>query len=563
MGNPNVGKSVVFSRLTGVHVMSSNYPGTTVGYTEGHMKVEGEVADVIDVPGTYTLDPTCEAEEVALHMLELGDVVVNVVDATNLERNLYLTLQLLEREIPVVVALNLWDDTHHRGIHVDLDRIREALGVPAIPTVAVSGEGIKELVEAIPQAVPGGHAARSRDERWAAVGRIIASAQVVGHRHHTFLERLGDATVKPIPGALFAIGVLAGSFSLIRLVGESLISYVMDPLYNALWMPLVEAVSEALGGQGILHALLVGRVSDGVIDPVESFGLLSSGVYVPLAMVLPYIVGFYLVLGLLEDMGYLPRLAVLLDSAMHRIGLHGYAIIPTLLGLGCNVPAVLATRILESQRERFIAATLVVVAVPCAALQAVVVGLVGDFGAKYVLLVYGTLLLVWLILGSILNRLMKGFSPELLIEIPRYRWPLLTPVLTKLWARVRGFLREALPIFFAAILAINLLYLGGVFDALARFTAPVMTRLLGLPPDSVVALAVGFLRKDVALGLLAPLALTANQYVIASVVLAMFFPCVATFAVLVRELGPRDTAKSALVMLVSALTVGGILNAIL
>ena len=563
MGNPNVGKSVVFSRLTGVHVMSSNYPGTTVGYTEGHMKVGDEVADVIDVPGTYTLDPTCEAEEVALNMLELGDVVVNVADATNLERNLYLTLQLLEREIPVVVALNLWDDTHHRGIHVDLDRIKEALGVPVVPTVAVSGEGIKELVEAIPQAVPGGHPARSRDERWAAVGRIIASAQVVGHRHHTFLERLGDATVQPVPGALFAIGVLAGSFSLIRLVGESLISYVMDPLYNALWMPVVQGVSGALGGQGVLHALLIGRVTDGVIDPVESFGLLSSGIYVPLAMVLPYIVGFYLVLGLLEDMGYLPRLAVLLDSAMHRIGLHGYAIIPTLLGLGCNVPAVLATRILESQRERFIAATLVVVAVPCAALQAVIVGLVGDFGAKYVLLVYGTLLLVWLILGSILNRLMKGFSPELLIEIPRYRWPLLTPVLTKLWARARGFLREALPIFFVAILVINLLYLGGVFDVLARFTAPVMTRLLGLPPDSVVALAVGFLRKDVALGLLAPLALTANQYVVASVVLAMFFPCVATFAVLVRELGPKDTARSALVMLVSALTVGGLLNAIL
>jgi len=563
MGNPNVGKSVVFSRLTGVHVMSSNYPGTTVGYTEGQMKVGDETAEVIDVPGTYTLDPTCEAEEVALNMLELGDVIVNVVDATNLERNLYLTLQLLERELPVVIALNLWDDTHHRGIQIDLDRLAEALGVPIVPTVAVSGEGIKELVEAIPHAVPGKHPARSRDERWAAVGRIIESSQVVGHRHHTFLERLGDATVQPLPGALFAIGVLAGSFALIRLVGESLISYVMDPVYNALWMPIVEAVSGALGGQGVLHALLIGRIADGVIDPVEAFGLLSSGVYVPLAMVLPYIVGFYLILGILEDVGYLPRLAVLLDSAMHRIGLHGYAIIPTLLGLGCNVPAVLATRILESQRERFIAATLVVVAVPCAALQAVIVGLVGDFGFKYVLMVYGTLLLVWLILGSILNRLMKGFSPELLIEIPRYRWPILAPVLTKLWARVLGFLREALPIFFAAILAINLMYLGGVFDALARFTAPVMTRLLGLPADSVVALAVGFLRKDVAMGLLAPLAMTAEQYVIASVVLAMFFPCVATLAVLVRELGAKDTARAALVMLIAALTVGGILNAIL
>ena len=337
----------------------------------------------------------------------------------------------------------------------------------------------------------------------------------------------------------------------------------MDPMYETLWMPVVQRVSDLLEGEGVLHAVLIGRISDGVIDPVESFGLLSSGVYVPLAMVLPYIVSFYLVLGLMEDIGYLPRLAVLLDSAMHRLGLHGYAIIPTLLGLGCNVPAVLATRILESRRERFIAATLVAVAVPCASLQAVVVGLVGNFGYRYVLIVYGTLLLVWLILGMILNRMMKGFSPELLIEIPRYRWPLLEPVFAKLWARVHGFLREALPVFFVAILAINLLYLAGAFDVLARVAAPVVTQLLGLPAEAVVALLVGFLRKDVALGLLAPLALTAGQYVIAAVVLAMFFPCVATFAVMFRELGAKDTAKSAGVMLVSALTVGAILNAIL
>jgi len=563
MGNPNVGKSVVFSRLTGVRVMSSNYPGTTVNYTEGRMKVGEEEAQVIDVPGSYTLDPTCEAEEVAVRMLDLGDVVINVVDSTNLERNLFLTLQLLERKIPVVVALNMWDDTIHRGISIDLEKLHEELGVPVIPTVAVSGQGIKELVEALPNAVVGNHQERTREERWAAVGHVTDSVQIISHRHHTWAERLSDATVKPVQGGVIALGVLVLSFAAIRLIGESIISWVMDPMYETLWMPVVQHVSDLLGGEGVLHAVLIGRVSDGVIDPVESFGLLSSGVYVPLAMVLPYIVSFYLVLGLMEDIGYLPRLAVLLDSAMHRLGLHGYAIIPTLLGLGCNVPAVLATRILESRRERFIAATLVAIAVPCASLQAVVVGLVGNFGYRYVFIVYGTLLLVWLILGMILNRMMKGFSPELLIEIPRYRWPLLEPVFAKLWARVRGFLREALPVFFVAILAINLLYLAGAFDELARVAAPVVTQLLGLPAEAVVALLVGFLRKDVALGLLAPLALTAGQYVIAAVVLAMFFPCVATFAVMFRELGAKDTAKSAGVMLVSALTVGAILNAIL
>ncbi|MFW6103111.1 MAG: FeoB small GTPase domain-containing protein [Chloroflexota bacterium] len=563
IGNPNVGKSVVFSRLTGVRVMSSNYPGTTVNYSEGHMKVGDELADVIDVPGTYTLDPTSEAEEVALRMLELGDVVINVVDATNLERNLFLTLQLLERNVPVVVALNMWDDTEHQGISIDLDKLTRQLGTPVIPTVAVSGEGIKELVTAIPEAAVPHHSERTREERWAAVGSIVDAVQLITHRHHTWKERLADASVRPATGSLIAVGMLALSFGAVRLIGESLIAYVLDPLHDALWMPVIEAVSNALGGSGIVHGILVGRLIDGEIHPIESFGLMSSGVYVPLVMVLPYIIGFYFVLGVLEDVGYLPRLAVLLDSAMHRIGLHGYAIIPSLLGLGCNVPAVLATRILESRRERFIAATLIAVAIPCASLQAMIVGLVGDFGVRYVAMVYATLFLVWIVLGTILHRVMKGYSPELLIEIPRYRWPVLAPVLRKLWGRVRAFLREALPIFFAAILAINVLYIVGAFDALARVTGPVMTRLLGLPAESVVALAVGFLRKDVALGLLAPMSLSAEQFVVAAVVLAMFFPCVATFAVLARELGGKDTLKSAGIMVVAALSVGTLLNVIL
>ncbi len=563
IGNPNVGKSVVFSRLTGVRVMSSNYPGTTVNFTEGKMKVGGEVAEVIDVPGTYTLDPTSEAEEVALKMLQTGDVVVNVVDATNLERNLFLTLQLLEREVPVIVALNMWDDTAHQGVAIDRERLTQRLGVPVIPTVAVSGQGIKELVEAIPGARVARHKERSRDERWAAVGRITDSVQTISHRHHTWRERLADATVKPLPGAAIAVGVLSASFAAIRLVGESLIDYVVDPVFDTLWLPVLERISSALGGEGILHGVVIGRLIGGEIHPVESFGILSSGLYVPLGMVLPYIIAFYIALGVLEDVGYLPRLAVLLDSAMHRMGLHGYAIIPTLLGFGCNVPAVLATRILESKRERFIAATLVSIAIPCAALQAMIIGLVGDFGMRYVVIVYGTLLMAWVVLGLILNRAVKGFSPELLIEIPRYRWPVPGTVLVKLWGRVNGFLREALPVVLAAVVAINLLYVAGVFDTLASVFAPVTTRVLGLPGETVTALAVGFLRKDVALAFLAPLSLTAGQFVVASVVLAMFFPCVATFAILARELGLRATLKATGIMIAAAFSVGGMLNMLL
>ena len=296
---------------------------------------------------------------------------------------------------------------------------------------------------------------------------------------------------------------------------------------------------------------------------VESFGLLTTGLFVPFGMVLPYIISFYLVLGLLEDIGYLPRLAVLMDTIMHRLGLHGYAIIPTLLGFGCNVPAVLATRILESKRERFIAATLISIAVPCAALQAMIIGLVGEQGGQYVAIVYGTLFVVWIILGIILNRIVKGFSPELLIEIPPYRLPPWRAMVQKLWMRVYGFLAEAVPIILGAVLVINILYMLGVFDAIANFTAPVVTGLLGLPKEAVTALVVGFLRKDVALGMLAPLALTAKQLVVGSVVLAMFFPCIATFVVILREIGVVNLLKATGIMITVALVVGGILNLIL
>jgi ferrous iron transport protein B len=563
MGNPNVGKSVVFSRLTGVNVIASNYPGTTVTYTRGFMKIGEDRVEVIDVPGTYTLEPTSEAEEVASRMLNERGVVINVVDATNLERNLYLTLQLLERHIPIVIALNIWDDTKHRGINIDLDKLRELLGVPVTPTVAVTGEGIKELVETIPRAVSLDIPPRSRDERWVAIGGIIDQVQQVTHRHHTWRERLADASVKPLSGGIIALVILACAFFVIRFIGESLIGYVFDPLFSNLWAPVLSWLGNLMGGTGFLHDVVLGKLIDGEVDFVQSFGLLSSGLYVPFAMVLPYIFSFYLVLGLLEDIGYLPRLGVLMDTLMHRLGLHGYAIIPTLLGLGCNVPAVLATRILESKRERFIAATLISIAVPCAALQAMIFGLVGERGAQYVAIVYGTLFVVWVILGIILRHTARGFTPELLIEIPPYRLPLWQALLQKLWMRTYGFLKEAVPIILGAVLVINVLYFVGVFDAIADFTAPVVTGLLGLPKEAVTALVIGFLRKDVALGMLAPLALTSEQLVVGSVVLAMFFPCIATFVVLLRELGVLNMLKSAGIMIAAALVAGGILNLIL
>ena len=563
MGNPNVGKSAVFSRLTGTNIITSNYPGTTVSFNKGYLKLGESRAEVIDVPGTYSLEANSKAEEVAVEMLNEGDIVVNVVDATNLERNLNLTLQLLETQIPLIIALNMWDDTRHKGIDIDVARLEQLLGVPVIPTVGVTGQGIKDLVNRIQDATIAPVTQLSSDERWARVGTIVEEVQSLSHRHHSWRDILEDVSNHPVGGIFVALLVLVAMFWVIRLIGESIINYITNPLFEFIWTPLLMKLSLALGSTGFLHNILLGQLVEGQIDYFQSFGLLSTGFYIPIAAVLPYIVSFYLVLGILEDIGYLPRLAVLMDTILHRIGLHGFAIIPAVLGLGCNVPAIMATRILESRKERFIAATLISIGIPCAALQAMIVGLVGQQGIQYVAMVYGSLFVSWVIIGLILHRTIKGFSPELLIEIPPYRWPPWRVVGNKLWLRVRGFIKEAFPIVIGAILVISILYSIGIFDFIAGITAPVISGILGLPEDTIIALIIGILRKDIAMGMLVPLSLTAKQLVISSTVLAMSFPCVATFVILIRELGIKDMLKSTAIMLVAALIMGGLLNLIL
>jgi ferrous iron transport protein B len=565
VGNPNVGKSALFSRLTGTRIIASNYPGTTVGFTKGYLKLGEEQVEIIDVPGSYTLEPVSKAEEVAVEMLKEGDLVINVIDATNLERNLNLTLQLLEKQIPVIVALNMWDDTRHRGVSIDVVRLEELLGVPVVPTSGITGQGIKELVERLSEArVPkNARIYATSDERWLKVGDIVSQVQSLSHRHHRWYEHLADASSHRVGGIFIALLVLLATFWFVRFVGEGIINHVAGPLFERLWTPILAKLSIVLGTGGFWHDVLIGKLIGGEIDYFQSFGLLSTGLYIPLAAVLPYIIAFYLVLGILEDIGYLPRLAVLMDTIMHRLGLHGFAIIPTILGFGCNVPGIMATRILESRKQRFIAATLISIAVPCAALQAMIIGLVGEQGIGYVAMVYGSLFISWIIIGLILNRAVRGFNPELLVEIPPYRLPPWRVIGEKLWLRVSGFIKEALPIVIGAVLVVNILYILGVFNAIANITAPVLTGLWGLPKETITALAVGFLRKDVAMGMLTPLALTAKQLVISSTVLAMLFPCVATFVILARELGVRDLLKAAGVMIAAALIMGSLQNLIL
>jgi len=577
MGNPNVGKSVVFSRLTGVKVITSNYPGTTVEFTRGIMHIDHEDVEVIDVPGTYTLEPTSKAEEVAVKMLDetftkekYENVVINIIDATNLERNLSLTLQLIKRRIPVIAALNLWDETKHTGVKIDIVKLEQILKIPCAPTCAVTGEGIKQLIDRVKDVniyvninVKISDFDYDEKEKWHCIGDIITEVQKVTHRHHTFLEKVGDLSVNPIGGIPIALGVLFITFQVIRFIGEWLIGNVGEPIFENLWAPLMLKVSGLLGSKGVVHDIIIGKLVEGEIDFGESFGILTTGLFVPFAAVLPYVFAFYLVLSLLEDFGYLPRLAVLVDNVMHKLGVHGFAIIPFMLGLGCNIPGALSTRVMETRRERFIATTLMAIAVPCMAQIAMVVGLIGKHGAKGLGIVFGTLFIVWIVLGILMNKVMKGHAPELFMEIPPYRLPYIGALLKKVWMRIVWFIREAVPWVLFGVFLVNMLYTLRIIEFLGKIVQPIVSGILGLPVEAVGALVIGFLRKDVAVGMLAPLHLTLKQLIIASVVLTMYFPCAATFAVLIKEFGIKDMLKSTLIMICSTLLVAGLLNLIL
>ncbi|MCG2658629.1 MAG: ferrous iron transporter B, partial [Kiritimatiellae bacterium] len=435
------------------------------------------------------------------------------------------------------------------------------LRVPVVPTVAITAEGIKELVRRLDEArISERPRLEGEDQVWTEVGHIVRKVQTVAHRHHTFRDRLADATVKSGKGWLAALGVLFALFWLVRLVGEGLIRYGVEPVFDLYRVP-VAALSGWLG-PGLLHDILVGTLIDGHVDYVQSMGILTTGLFVPFGMVLPYIIAFYLALALLEDTGYLPRLATVTDNVFHKLGLHGHGIVPVLLGLGCKVPGILSARTLETRKQRFIAATLVGITIPCTAQTAMIFGVLGHYGIKFVMIVFGTMAAVFLLLGLILNRTSHEECPELFLDIPPYRRPSLLAVVKKTWMRIRWFLSEALPLLFLGVLAASILDAAGFTAQLANHAAPFMQNWFGLPGAAVPALLSGFLRKEMAVGMLVPLALTPAQLTVAVTVFA-FFPCVAALAVMLKELDAKDMLKAVAAMILTSLLVGGFLRLIL
>jgi len=559
IGNPNVGKSAIFSKLTGIDVITSNYPGTTVEFFSGKMNYKGKALEVVDVPGTYQLDPQIEAERIAAMMIKSGDILINVVDATNLERNLNLTLQLIKLGKPMVIALNMWDEAHHKGIEIDVDKLSDILDIQVIPTSGRSGEGLVRLMEAISISTPAPVYKWLDMDRWEAIGKIVSSVQNLSNRKQTTIEYLQDYFLKPFFGPFLSCGVLYLAFIAIISIGK-LVEDTSLYLLGKYYTKIVLLISDLLGGTGFFHEVLIGDLNGKIIDFESAMGVLTTGCYVTFGIVLPYVFLFYLVFGFLEDLGFLPRVAVIFDRLLKKVGLHGFSIIPMLLACGCNVPGILSIRNLETRREKFITAVLTGITIPCMAQTALIMRAVGKRNGIYILLVFSSLLTIWSVLGLLLKTTVEGTTPSLLIEVPPYRLPSISTQVKKLKMRMSCFFREAIPYVLGGIVIINTLRITGFLDFVEKITKPIITGVFGLPQEAVSALIVGLIRKDTAVALLTPLNLNNTQMFVAVMILVLYFPCVATFTVMFKELGAFDTLKAVLLMLCTTLIAGGLIN---
>lgn len=560
-GNPNVGKSALFSALTGRHARTANYPGTTVEVATGR----AGPWRVADAPGLYALEPLSEEERVARETILRADAVVNVVDAVRLERDLALTLELLALGKPMVLAVNMVDEAERLGLRVDAAALSRALGVPAVPTVATRGQGVAELRRLIgtmarrpagprdsaraPLSPPADPEARRR-----LAAALAASVTARGPRRPDRRTVLAAWTVRPFPGLLIAALLAAVTYWLLGVaVARLCVDLIQRRLMEGFYIPLIAGLVGAVWPPGTpWHALLVG-----------DYGILTMPVTYMVAIIFPLLGGFYLVLGVLEDSGYLPRLAALLDRAFRALGLNGRAVIPFILGFGCVTLATLATRALPTRRERLIATFLLALAVPCSAQAAVVAALLARHGAAYLAGYAAAMLGVLAAAGSAVARLFPGRPPHLVMELPPLRLPAAMPLFRKTGVQIRAFAADALPVFFAGSLALALLDAAGILPLWSRALEPLTAGWLGLPPAAAPALIMGFLRRDFGAAGLAGLPLTGPQALVAAVTMTLFVPCAASLLAIAREHGWPPALAIWTLTFAAAILVGGTLARLL
>ncbi len=605
VGNPNVGKSVLFNALTGAYVTVSNYPGTSVEVSRGNTVIDGIPCEIIDTPGMYSILPITEEERVAREILlnERPDLVFHVLDARNLERMLTMTLQLIEAGLPLVLVVNIMDEAERIGLSIDLKLLADRLGIPVIGAATAKKRGLVEIRQAI-----SGHAPRcqlafpysrrlegdiaavagllkgdyclsrtavallllQRDEEVADLvreaegehfpaveaavreraferresfhldlslertrivkGLLDGVLRLPDRRRITTGERLSQLAVRPQTGIPLLLVVLY--FGLYKFVGDfgagTLVDFLEHGLFEGLFNPWASGLVKAYVPWVAIQELLVGE-----------YGVITLGLRYAVGIILPIVATFFLFFSLLEDSGYFPRLALLVDRVFKCIGLNGRAVIPMVLGFGCSTMATMVTRTLETVRERVLATMLLALAIPCSAQLGVILSLLAKF--PMALVVWGgCMTIIFLVVGFLSARLMPGEAPMFYMELPPMRLPQLSNILTKTYTRMQWYFLEILPLF---ILASVILWLGKmfqIFEKLVAWMSPAM-HALGLPKEVAVAFIFGFFRRDYGAAGLYDLQtkgiLDARQLAVAAVTLTLFVPCVAQFLMMKKERG--------------------------
>ncbi|MCB4756690.1 MAG: ferrous iron transport protein B [Elusimicrobia bacterium] len=597
VGHPNVGKSVIFHALTGDYVTVSNFPGTTVDVAQGMASMHHQNYLVFDTPGVFSLIPRTEDERVARDLLLEGrpDLVVQVADAKNLGKSIHLMLELADFQIPMVLALNMSDERRDRGIEIDAAALSQLLGIPVIETVAVTGEGISMMKTALAQAripvvhprydgkvlqdtaakiarTPSGdplykeiQEARKKflrspeviffEARQHVVQEILGQVQSVRRAGAmSWLGRLGILSMRPFPGYLLALFTLFLLYEFVGVLGAgTLVNFFENVLFGKGINPWAATLVEALVPYPFLRELLVGP-----------YGLITMALTYAFALILPIVTMFFLFFGFLEDSGYLPRLAIMMDRLFRLMGLNGRAVLPMVLGLGCDTMATMTTRILDTRKEKIIVSLLLTLSIPCSAQLGVVLGMAGGFSvgvlAIWLSVVAGTMMLV----GAVASRVLPGARAPFLVDVPPLRLPQMSNIYKKVKARLAWYLKEVLPLFLVATLVLFLLEKFGVLRELEKVLSPVIVSFLGLPKEATSSFIIGFFRRDYGAagffnlakaGLLDP-----RQVAVSMVVITLFMPCVAHFLITLKERGLKVTLGITAFVIAFSLAVGGLLN---
>jgi ferrous iron transport protein B len=612
VGNPNVGKSVLFSKLTGKYVTVSNYPGTTVEIARGESVIDDETVAVLDTPGVNELAARTGDARVTCDVLrDYPDAtVVQVADAKNLRRALLLTLQLAERQQPMVLVLNMMDELDKCGAQIDVRKLSELLGVPVVLTIATADTGIHLLLRNISHAqAPAAPRLHDVTDYLKRANEILS--QVYSHvrpRHASFAQKLGWWATHPIKGIAMLALVLYFTFWFVGLLGagtgvDFLQNVVFARYVNPAAIRAIDVVlpfphthltqrsgykfeipltptrgillyessrdilaptysldsSATLGwwteGRRLAHDFLVGE-----------YGIVTMALSYALAIVLPIVTTFFLVFSLLEDSGYLPRLAIMVNRVFRTMGLNGKAVLPMILGLGCDTMATMTTRILETRKERVITTLLLALAVPCSAQLGVLLAMMASVSYRAAAFWCALMIMIMIVIGWLTSRLMGGETSDFILEIPPMRRPQLRNVAIKTFARLEWYLKEVIPLFIFGTGVLFVLDKLRVLGRIAKLSEPLVTGWLGLPAQASNAFLIGFLRRDFGAVYLLDAStgpnpiMNSHQVLVAMITITLFMPCIATLFMISRELGRKTAAWITLFIFPFAFFVGGLVN---